>query len=278
VIQLPSGDVIGTGSVQFIEWDAIPRISQSWTHKVYLNLYQATDAVLVNQQIRTSMECSTDCTITGTNPPDGPTWLRLNQPLYGEYYISAPATAITYSAERLDTWYWNAAVPGSEAYVGLPEVPTARCETLAYFQSGGACVFPEIGGLFELSESDPAVSGSASFIIYSEINLPDHWRADYTDLIGPGLHRLADKTRIDQNRDTSCAGFVKQDANDSCDEYPFASTYEGAAIVGLARTSVGHVPLIENTTAGSRLGAEYKLDRIVDDGNTYDAFWVAILN
>lgn len=53
---------------------------------------------------------------------------------------------------------------------------------------------------------------------------------------------------------------------------PVASTHEGAAIVGKARTAVGHVPSAQNSYAGTLLAAEYQNDRIIENDN----FWVII--
>jgi Deoxyribonuclease NucA/NucB len=57
----------------------------------------------------------------------------------------------------------------------------------------------------------------------------------------------------------------------SCDEYPFATTYEGAA-KGDNRYSVRYVVAAQNSLAGSRLGSFYGADRVLDN----DFFWVSI--
>lgn len=114
------------------------------------------------------------------------------------------------------------------------------------------------------SRSDAAIVASVA-VIESGKALPSHpGVAQY----GHPLHRLTDQARIANNRSVACAGFVKGNSRDRCDEYPFASTYEGAAIAGRGKVSVGHVPLPRNTTAGSRLGAKYAVDRVLD-GEAY---------
>jgi hypothetical protein len=271
VYEVPSGKTLGTGEVQFIEWDQVAHSRQSWVHWVDANLYTATGVVTGGEQIYTRLACSAGCSVT-PSPADQWQSLRLNQPLQGQYTITSATNAVSYYAARLDTWYWNSAAPASEPYLGLSQVPDWRCDHASYLNGGGGCVFYESGPVFNINESDPTVGKSALFIYSNQYYLPDHWGAYYSTFTGPPLHRLTDQTAINNNRNVSCAGFVKQNSTDSCDEFPFASTHEGAAIVGRARTGVGHVPLSDNTRAGTLLAAEYQNDRIIEGDN----FWVII--
>ncbi|WP_221354336.1 NucA/NucB deoxyribonuclease domain-containing protein [Streptomyces beigongshangae] len=42
------------------------------------------------------------------------------------------------------------------------------------------------------------------------------------------LTRLTDKAKIRQNRNTACPSSLERPAGKQCDEYPFASTWQGA--------------------------------------------------
>ncbi len=86
----------------------------------------------------------------------------------------------------------------------------------------------------------------------------------------PGrISRLVNSAAIDANRTAACAGFVKINAADSCDEYPFASTYQGGA-----GAHQQHVPLTENTNQGSQdLGPWLQRNRVFD-GEEYDVYVV----
>lgn len=67
---------------------------------------------------------------------------------------------------------------------------------------------------------------------------------------------------IDQNRSQACAGFVPPPPpNTSCDEYPFASTYEGGA-----GASTRGVPIREQRRQGGRVGGFYRRNAIPDRG------------
>jgi hypothetical protein len=107
---------------------------------------------------------------------------------------------------------------------------------------------------------------------------------------GRALHRLTDPGSVDANREKACPGaWERPDGREpmSCDEYPFASTYEGAAfedaagftgrtfdfckltqlppgVSGLRGWSSCWIPLIQNTRAGSVTGRWYTINRILD--------------
>ncbi|WP_159396465.1 ricin-type beta-trefoil lectin domain protein [Streptomyces sp. Sge12] len=72
-------------------------------------------------------------------------------------------------------------------------------------------------------------------------------------------------------KDAACASIPKVDATHECDEFPFASTKEGAGL-GDRNFSVRYVPQSHNSKAGGALGKWYGQDRILDG----DAFQVLI--
>lgn len=107
------------------------------------------------------------------------------------------------------------------------------------------------------------------------------------------LHRTTDPWVNSQNRATACPGSMTRPPGMSCDEYPFASTYEGAFLSGggprtfpycgvlLVSQSTGpngySVCMIEagqNSGAGTQLGAMYRNNRVIDG----DPFRVVITN
>jgi len=99
------------------------------------------------------------------------------------------------------------------------------------------------------------------------------------------LARTTSATIRAANRDTACPGSLVRPPSKSCDEYPFASTYQGASLsFGGARTfdwcsipptggppsgpngySVCMIDGYENSLAGSQLNAYlYRPDRVLD--------------
>lgn len=75
------------------------------------------------------------------------------------------------------------------------------------------------------------------------------------------LTRTTDTTKINNNRSAACKNFT---GTQSCDEYPFASTYEGGA-----GASTADVPAAEQSSQGGTLSSFYTANNIVD-GSKYD--------
>ena len=74
------------------------------------------------------------------------------------------------------------------------------------------------------------------------------------------LTRTKDESLKKQNRKESC-GNMKPGKGMSCDEYPFASTYEGGTGAVIAA-----VPIKENNSQGGQLSAFYGKNDIQDGG------------
>ena len=77
------------------------------------------------------------------------------------------------------------------------------------------------------------------------------------------LTRTTDESRKKQNRKDSC-GNMKPGNGMSCDEYPFASTYEGGTGAVIAA-----VPIKENSSQGGQLSAFYRRNSI-QDGDCFE--------
>lgn len=75
------------------------------------------------------------------------------------------------------------------------------------------------------------------------------------------LTRLTNSTRIKRNRRNSGCTKMKPGPGLSCDEYPFASTYEGGKG---ATTAI--VPIKENSLHGGQLSYFYTKNKIQDGG------------
>jgi len=82
---------------------------------------------------------------------------------------------------------------------------------------------------------------------------------------------LRNPATIQLNRRINCFGLVKP-AGTACNEFPFASTYQGAAYVGRDLTSRRAVPTGQNEAAGRSLAAFYANKRVLDG----EQFWVDV--
>jgi len=156
--------------------------------------------------------------------------------------------------------------------------PEVRCERLANSHSG--CRHADYPGVLELSLSDPDVDESAAHILAAQAALPNNigrWDPD-ASLRGKAMTRVRSNEIRRANRNTSktlCEQrFPGQPgAGKDCDEYPFASTYQGASLVQEDQMSVRYLDSSDNRRVGGKLGEFYcGTDRIIDG----EEFWLRI--
>ncbi|MEV4756978.1 hypothetical protein AB0J86_17960 [Micromonospora sp. NPDC049559] len=119
------------------------------------------------------------------------------------------------------------------------------------------------------------------------------------------MRRLADATTADAQRERTCEDgtfnyLPEIVANDSCDEFPFAATYEGGTpgalcadivplledggwqiyeanpdkpVTGTEKCVRGHVPNEQNTGAGGELGRFVQAQRVLD----LEKYWMYLV-
>jgi hypothetical protein len=77
------------------------------------------------------------------------------------------------------------------------------------------------------------------------------------------LTRLTDRRKIDQNREKACPSSLVRPPGKSCDEYPFASTWQGAKHSG-GEFSRRMINARQNTDAGKALKGFYTYSRVLE--------------
>lgn len=139
---------------------------------------------------------------------------------------------------------------------------------------------------------------STAFVSWFQSNNTDHW-GQYPN--GAPLTRLNNPTQRDANRAAMCSGFVANPlvTNDSCDEFPFAATYQSGNMLGLTasqcsqvvpqwnstagtwafvpypgylptqRCGIGHVTLSDNSSTGGMYGNFILNNRVIDQDQFY---------
>jgi hypothetical protein len=132
-------------------------------------------------------------------------------------------------------------------------------------------VFSFYTPFFILKLTGDGVDEAAQHIQDAQRDLPDHWGS--VERGGPPLQRLTDAIRMRANNRLACPPSFPRPPGTNCDEYPFRSTYQGAAFVGVDRVSARAIKREHNQLAGSKLSAFYTRDRVLDR----DPFWVAIV-
>lgn len=164
---------------------------------------------------------------------------------------------------------------------------TFRCDSASYLPSiAGGCVFPDVIELFKLSRSDPAVNEAADHILFAQTTPAATFPlAPFKVIPGtPGSGLTLERNFYDMNlrrlnRDTAvraCQLYypVYPALGQDCDEYPFATTFQGAA--NGDNYAVRAITASDNQLAGSRLQTDfYGKQRILHD---LDRFYVMILD
>ncbi|MEU4245365.1 NucA/NucB deoxyribonuclease domain-containing protein [Actinoplanes sp. NPDC026619] len=223
-------------------------------------------------------------------------WLL--RPSRGLTYTSDPATGA--GAELVVPMGLTMTVqvipaPGDEI---IPGLPTSVFESRVRFDSAGQVVVGRNYGsvftsalliyrLWLSSDTHP----KSALHIYDALHRPERTFPSWVGKSVPGgnanepLHRLTDSGKIDENRAVSIAtckdiwGPDYATGGLECDEFPFASTYEGAkygteANGGFKRYSVRPIPAADNNDGGgNRLKDFYWQNRILDS----EAFYVDII-
>lgn len=168
---------------------------------------------------------------------------------------------------------------------------SVRFDSAWYLPNKQGSIFNRVDPYLTFSTSDDEVKQSAFHIKDAQ----EHPGDTYPKVAGkkiPGasakepLHRLYhDAERRRQNREDFAVPVCKQqwpgyeELGQQCDEYPHASTYEGAARhlyepVPYGQFSVRPINGYDNENSGRRLGTWYGNDRILDG----DAFFIRIVS
>ncbi|HUQ54885.1 NucA/NucB deoxyribonuclease domain-containing protein [Lentzea sp.] len=197
---------------------------------------------------------------------------------YGNAWVHVTATAPNNSRRDIDT-------PRNR-------VRFDSADYLKYnaFTGGQGAIFPDVNAVINFPIGTPGFAAmQASGLHYKQaLERPDETYPRVAGKRIPGavggspLHRLFyDKDRRKENRDTAHAACTSElppgeypKPDHQCDEYPFATTSEGASQTynPLRNFSVKSIHKDDNEAAGSWLGAWYSYDRIVDG----DPFYVRV--
>jgi hypothetical protein len=232
IVRTGSAQVLGVGNFITVEWAFLAEaLNRVWDHKVAIAMY-AADGLAVNG-IWTWMNIASDgqAEIISTVPADtSGQLLRVGQTWWGEVkLLSLPVPGdlqtTTYSRQTFGVVTFSGF--GDNVAVGAPLVrlDRVRCDNASYILQVG-CVYGAVTGKFVLSRSDPNAKDSILFIERTQNFLPTHpGRA-------PNTLTRATPIQTEANRKVSekaCIPVRGTLVDNDCDEYPFASTLEGAA-------------------------------------------------
>jgi hypothetical protein len=197
---------------------------------------------------------------------------------------------------QFETHYKVESAKGNTPWSYVSPTGGMRFDSAAYMGSDTqyghkGAIFNRVTPVFSYDRADTSVKGVAEHI-FDALYAPQLTYPQKTDKDIPGniwngewqpLHRNVptgtwgtfspDSDAVaaanESAKNSACAGLTRP-ADHDCDEFPFASTKEGAG-VGDGNFSVRMVPSTENRSAGGKLSAWYSKDRILD-GDPYGIF------
>lgn len=142
-------------------------------------------------------------------------------------------------------------------------VPKAsfKCDRMAYIGVRGGCAFRAFAPTLTMSKHGKAPR-TARHIAVAQGKVVHHYGRPGS---GHPLTRSRSSAINTANRHVATKMCARAQVKGSCDEYPFASTYQGCSRI---RCHVAGVPLADNKQAGSILGTFYRRQRVTD-GNIY---------
>lgn len=244
------------------------------------------------------------CSVSGSTKTNSLEWWAVNR-VWQKWTVTSDESQST-AADRVLRHQFQLAFETRSANA-VPVAPGRgdphgiRCDSASYFRGRPkACILDDVLPHLQYSVNDPKEMGVANHILtafnHPENTYPTTGTADPFKRIpgrytgnpnDPGLHRIVYKgttwaaNQLEKNRAcrrqekytlTGLPASLYDTSFQDCDEFPFASTREGAANL-LWDFSVLGVDRTQNRCAGNALKRFYGGDRILYDTDT---FWVEI--
>lgn len=273
--ELRTRRVIGTATVFTLTWNTLSTNSRAFLTGVQMNMHTATGVFTAGAgYVRAAVHCSyVTHSCTPERTPSSEAFLSPNVPIYGTWRATQGGRQIS-SANTYVHLTFGAVGAANEASVVANPTWAVRCDSEPYFRTAeGSCVHPQEAPWMQSYGRDSAAPKVSDHIYDAQHALPDHWAAWYASLrtLRP-LTRLTGDFRIDRNRRAACKEFTP-DPGETCDEFPFASTYQGAHYIpSLERRSVRSVPGDDNSAGGRLLSTFYARWRVIDG----EAFYITV--
>ncbi|WP_063746820.1 NucA/NucB deoxyribonuclease domain-containing protein [Streptomyces sp. PsTaAH-124] len=293
VIDVKSGATVGQIFYQTNEYVYTNDELANWGHQVTIRLVTQWGET-AGTTVQGDAICNGTCTLSvgHIDFPSQP--LSQSNPPFGEAFPETTATATGAVGEAKSVMYWQFKNPKwakQPDLVGSQVAVPIRCDNDTKGVSTVGCVFKDYEPVNVVSRNGLYPKYAKHISEAQASGLP----GAYPD--GQPLTRQTDSAEATKNRSTACPqaskGGYTRPAGYSCDEYPFASTHEGAAnnptlgrsfswcqISQLSsRTGPGWsacmIPATENTAAGrDDLRPFYNKNRVLEK----DKFYVWIVD
>jgi hypothetical protein len=271
-----SGHITGSVEGASLMWDSLSYKSRKWVEHIKVEVAAVTgDAdgtTFTAPMTCTVFTVSGNCARTGSgfwSGQSGELETGDNVSYSGELGWESPApttTVLQFQATMTFT------IPDANPVViVIGPLEPIRCDSETIFKpTKGGCVYPlAVKNIIKISVRDPSVRQAAEFVRAAQVALRRHPGVLHQ---GPALTRLTNPSKIRANRRAACR-HVTVRKGESCDEYPFASTYQGAALAGPTNFKSKAINAKQNSKAGTYLGIFFLRYRIADG----DPFYVSVV-
>lgn len=239
----------GVIGVDLQQWASYSTTAGFWDHGMNMAAFGGQGTMLAGVDVTVSSSCDVSTALcfafSNTNPDPQTVTLVNNGPaiLFDWTEFDVGASAIQAGATNtLDNTLGVNLIANVPGYPPIPASDTGvlpgRCDSIVSNVGNDGCVDEQFTPTMNLSRS--IYGSSADMIAWAQNNLSGHW-----GLQGKGqpLHRLMDPVLILDNRTIICqdgsftpdptlnTALAPYKDKDSCDEFPFAGTYESGAKV-----------------------------------------------
>jgi hypothetical protein len=182
---------------------------------------------------------------------------------------ASTASSVDYLDGFLGIWVdsptWDAGFIDNGSFDGQGSVMVGRCDTV--LTTTDTCVNEDnVPTLTYDSTQYPLVAPVAQHIYTAQKTLPIAWGVPGGSMLTRDMNP-ADNTA---NNAVACANIPTTPGVTNCDEFPMASTHQGASFLAIGYWSAVAVPVAANSSQGGLTAAFYSSNRVMDG----DAFYV----
>ncbi|WP_158633226.1 hypothetical protein [Amycolatopsis sp. WAC 04182] len=267
LIDLQTGKEVGFADMAVKSLVTLDTRTRTWTQRINATVMIAEGAAKLGTAGFATATCSSGCTATNSAIRT----LPYRVPVDFDYQVTSAGSnldqlkitpSFTFQSITPAVWGPIREEIGSAVDVRCDSTPTVGPNT-------GGCVYAQFTPTYDVSTLNNDTAQVAWHIQWAQRNLTGKWgRKGF----GPELTRTMDATVITANRNAACPASIPRPTGKSCDEYPFASTYQGGSLN--PDHSCYMVPATQNSLEGSRYRRPwYAANRVLDK----DKFWVNVV-
>lgn len=292
------GEVLGTGVLTVDSSATLSATTGQWQESETVTLTSVSGEV-EDLEVGLTASCNSTCAPTTPSPWSGTELLAEGESASGAVTFQATPGAgnVSYVTTSYNLTVLQPGTTPINASSTWTNPQAVRCDTLFPYatQTSTGCVIAAVRPQITLSLA--TYGAAAALYGFAEQDWIDEWGTN-----GSPLQRQPNPAIQTANRTNTCGTgasrpFVINDSvvpDDSCDEYPFAATYQGGKDGGLCADVFpllengtwmlyedpnapavtynepclrGHVPSSENSLVGPALGNFAKSQRVIDGDN-----------